>query len=344
MIELNNFQTQKGLSCHMACAKNILAFYEADISECLLYAIGKGFRYIYNRDPKWHNNKYRIHTDVPLTLNNFFDRFQIEYTLIENMENEIAEEYLIKSLQNNEPLMIGVINNDLTYDLDYASHSKDWAHIVVATGLDLDQQKIKISDGFIPSNPPRLYAGWYSYKIIKETREKRNNWCYKIGYESVKKFKKQFDNEMLIEEHLVPNLKECILEMLDGKIVEDNYYGIEALKKYHEVLMNFTDYFAGDFDKELLQQNIDMKVEGFIDNKKYLFQVVNELSIIKHSNDLMEISEKLEVNLEEWIKFCLLMVKVALSEDRKKVVLLAKRFEEIYKEEIALYNTLLNYL
>ena len=45
--------------------------------------------------------------------------------------------------------------------------------------------------------------------------------------------------------------------------------------------MNFTDYFAGDFDKELLQQNIDMKVEGFIDNKKYLFQVVNELSIIK---------------------------------------------------------------
>lgn len=344
MIELKDFQTEKGLSCHTASARNILSFYKVNIEEHILYGIGNGFRYVYNKDPKFHNNKYRIHSDVPTTLYNFLDKFQIDHTLIENMENEKAEKHLLQTLKNNEPLMIGVINNDMTYDLDFANHSKDWAHIIVVTGLDLDKQKVKISDGFIPSSPPRLFEGWHSYNIIKESRKKRNNWCYKIGYESVRKFKEQCNDVMLVEEHLVPSLKKSIIELLDGKIIGDSYYGIKALMKYHETLLNFTDYFDGDFEKELQQQNLDMKIEGFIDNKKYLYQVINQLSIIRNSNDLHNMAEQLKVNLEKWIKFCLMMVKVAISDDKSKMIVLANRFEEIYKEELEICNTILQYI
>lgn len=344
MIELKNFQTEKGFSCHTAGVRNILSFYNVHIEEHVLYGIGKGFRYVYNRDPKFHNNKYRIHTDVPMTLYNFLDEFQIEHTLIENMDNEIADKYLIQSLKNNEPLMVGVINNDLTYDIDFASHSKDWAHIIVVTGLDLDQQKVKISDGFIPSSPPRLFEGWYSYNIIKESRKKRNNWCYKICYESVMKFKEKYNDAMLVEEYLVPSLKKSIIELLNGKKIGDTYYGIEALKKYHETLLNFTDYFDGNFEHELQQQNLDMKIEGFIDNKRYMYQVINQVSIMRNSSDLQNVAEQLKVNLEKWIKFCLMMMKIAISDNKSKMIVLADRFEELYKEELKICNTILKYI
>lgn len=341
MLELRNYVTNQGISCQPSCIKDILAHYGLDIDESDLYCLGDGFRYIYDQQLAINEQKLKIHTDIPGIVQNFMERFKIGYKTESNIDNHYAEESLIASIQNDTPVIIAVSNSDLEYDIEFKQHSTDMGHLITVIGIDRETDRIKISDGFIPSSLPRKFQGWCNYSQIKHPREKWRNWYFTIDKASVAQLKQEYNQDLIID--LVEEaLYKSIRELVQGSIVDNKYFGIEALKKYHTGLQSFEDHSLNNFQEKLYQQNIYMKMEGFIDNKQYLSKTIKKLADIRQKKDLYHVYEQLEGNLKKWINFCLMIVKVSIADAKEKMAVLANKFEELYLEEIGIYNSLLS--
>lgn len=344
MIELKEYRTEGALSCFAACIKNMLTYYKIPVEEYIIYCLGGGFTYAYERDFSFHNNNYRLHTDVPLTLLKFLDIFHIIYTQVLMEEDENAEQYLVDNLSRGEPVMVQVMAEDLAYDPEYINNLKEWAHMIVITGIDLEQRSIKISDGYIPTTPPKIFEGWYPYDVIKKSRSKRNNRYFTIDSRSLEQLRHDYRQGILMEKYFIPRLKESLEQLLCGKKIGESYFGVYALEAYHEYLLSLKGCRRDELKKELYRQNIDLKVEGFIDYKKYMIDSIKTISDLKKSEQLKGVLEKVTANYKSWEKFCLLLVKVSLSQDIGKVQLVADKFKEIYQSELNIASEILKYI
>lgn len=342
-MELNNYDTKQGRTCLLSCVNNVLHYYDVNIEECILYFLGGGFRYIFNRNLTEEENKFKIHSDIPNAVETFLRRWQIEYVLEKNINDDTGERIIIDNLDKGNPVIIGVKNNMLNYDPEFKLHGHDMGHLVTVIGIDESKDKIKISDGFIPAVHTRKFQGWCSYDSIQRAHSEMKNWSLYLNPETLVNLKERCDQRKL-KEMARDALKSSLFELLEGKVQDETYYGVEALRKYCGMFSTDNHYYKNSFADHIYRQNIILKMEGFIDNKCYLLDMLKTLSKDKMNESFAKIKCLLEENINKWSKFCLLLVKISLMNDIEKMITIQEKFKELYVTELEIYRQIANCL
>jgi len=341
-LELKNYQTIQGRSCPLACVNSILNYFNLQVEEGLLYNLAGGLRYIYDQNLE-KNGVYKIHTDVPNTLEKLLFGCKIKYVIENNINDTQGVETILRNLSEDKPIIIGVRNCMLPYDPEFVEHDKEMGHLITITGIDVENNRIKISDSFIPSSPPRVFHDWCSLDVILKAHNEIKNWSLSIDKESVRVFCKEnsHDDIMRMTEK---KLIEALESLINGKIENQTYYGIEAFKKYGVLLRNFTTQFKDNFAEQIYRQNIYLKMEGFLVNKYYLLDTLTVIMEKRSDDRLKAVSIRLFENTKKWSKFCLLLVKTSLLDDMSSMSNVCDTYDELYEKELNIYENLLGIL
>lgn len=342
-MELHGFKTSQGCSCIVASLKDVLSYYGMNIDESDVYILGGGGNYILDNNIADKDGVHKMHCNVPNVVNKFLKNLNILYTKKKNIDDILEEKNIMNSLKHNEPTMIIVSTYLLDYDNEFLNLDKNIGHVITIIGVDYDKNRIKISDSYIPSLPPRNFCGWVNKEEILKAHAKQQNLSIKLDKESVTK-----SNNYITTDWISNKLKQCLIVLLQslvyGKADVDNniYYGIEAFKKYELELLKLKDYDDNKFSKCLFQHNVHLKIEGFIANRYYLLRTIKKVLKKQKSNKVKMISARMEKNIHDWTIFRFLMTKISVTSNKNKIPEMVKKYTNLYKEEIKIYKYVLD--
>jgi len=139
---LTNWKHIPGVHCGSVAVRDIVNFYDLNMSEELCFGLGGGLGFYYSKNSLSPTRS--IHVRGPWMESGFFNHFGIGYTDWQyEDDSEKAHQLLIESINNNVPVLI---QTDIYY-LDYYNSGTHFpGHIVTVCGYDDKKQVFYLSD------------------------------------------------------------------------------------------------------------------------------------------------------------------------------------------------------
>ena len=320
-----DYSTLKSYECLNSCLYNYLYNEKVIIDKSEIFFYGEGFKLNYN-----DSKSYPIMSTSTFDSNfKFLSKSNIDYYMGAFEEKKQAFDFLRECIYHEYCIIIKVNSARLYYNSVFIN-SQAVSHFINPIGLDEKNEKVFISDGYIPSIPPAIYHDWVDLNaIISAWQDKKFNFiCInpsslrgseeeRIQKEARKEFKRD------LKKYIIGNQDHTEGWLVFSKLLEELYeYLIEENVSFSEFAFNI---------------NYQFKMYGFFTIKKYI------LNYIKILHMPSEIIGKYEEVYNKWRLIDKYIIKVALS---KKIVHLQELIDKVHTlsiEEINILKFILNY-
>ena len=158
MISEQGYETFTSFECLNASLANYMRFYNLGITPSEIFFLGDGFNIAAINNPHFH-----ITSNMYISSFNFLDSLKFDYIHDTCITDPMI--FLRESILGNKAIVIKVASKYLNYNRVFRQ-AENASHYINAIGLC--ENKICISDGFVPTREPSSYQGWVSLNDILE--------------------------------------------------------------------------------------------------------------------------------------------------------------------------------
>lgn len=327
MIYKNNYITRQGYECLNVCISNYFSYQNIKISGSDIFFEGNGFLVEYSGDKTYPSIKAALYESNYI----FLDKMKISYkhSLFEDSYN--ADLFLKNQIKNESHIAIRVSTDYLSYNKIY-QQTQNSPHFINVIGYDELENKFYVSDGFVPTYNPDKYEGWMEYE------ELFNAWHHMNFEYIVLELNSRiidYDKDLSIIK-----MKQGINRYLktDNPIFRETIYGKRAIIELFQDLSEIFDNPKYNIKNIIFDINYQLKYHGFITSKMFTLQKIIEIGMDS------VLCEQYKSLIEEWNKFCLLMLKIGISKNKNSFENLVKIVNEISLREEKILKDILNCL
>lgn len=327
IYENSNYKTVKGNQCLLACLHNYLNYYNFNHSESTIFFSNENNIPIFSRQD----------SDEP------YGKLEIDFfSIIEDyaqnagflLKSEHSFDYsnsvnrLLYCVDNEISVTIGVNASKLKYHKIFA-RGNNALHFVNVIGHSMRDNKLYISDGFIPVNPTEFYQGWVNIDEILPAWQAKKYYMiiFELNPSCLKLNRINYDRILLqLNKHLV--------KYLTGGREGDIIYGIDALIYYKENIVNIFKDSRSDSREIFIKFNMQLRNWGFFTCKKMIMEILN------NQNELKNYGEKIREINKKWEYVSKLLIKMAFSNRRVDLEQFEAAMNETISLEITVYEQL----
>jgi len=236
-------------------------------------------------------------------------------------------DFIKAQIDSGNILCMNVSTKYLEYSLIFQQSAAESPHFINVIGYNEAEEKIKISDGFIPTLKPSLYEGWANCSSVLTAWKNRD-------FEHILFDRKEqmidWDKCRAIE---ILNLKKSIFYYLYPQKESQNNdsYGEMAIKKSLYGLLADLD----DRKEKILDLNYKLRINGFFSIKRFTLQALEAMEV---NSDLCKLYNDI---ISEWNNMSLPLIKASISNNLQFLNdVVHKGFEIIEKERKVLCELL----
>lgn len=349
---ITQFKTNKSRICMMGCIVDILNYYGFYIDESIIFALSSGNYFCYKNFGV--SNKITgtsqiilssMQYDLPKIFSNISKVLRLETEINCSVIDCEIQEFIKDNIDKKQPVISIVSREHLDY-MEKRSRDKV-PHVINITGYNFLENKITVSDTYIPSVPVTTYSGSLSWDNFKKALLSPKDMFNKnFAFRSIVyvRPKSNLFAELSLQKKLQP-LREMAMNYYQIKYLEkDIMYGQFALQHFINDLVGWLSMdktpsllnifrtlsihisnFGGQFITNQL-------MAGFMDYLLYTYQTAT----------YQKLKDGFEILSNEWFVVANLLLKASFGkiEDVKKSI--HDRLKVIYELENTVYQSLLD--
>lgn len=301
MICDKGYVTKQGYYCFNACVTNYLKFKNIMLDEVDLFIKGKEYEIEVREDGRiiytlLKNPKYMLDAmGIPY-----------EFKIIQDSEN--AKDILSEIIKNEKLVTVFVKASCLKYNSAFMNEN-DMIHCVNVIGMD-EQDRVLISDGYIPAYKASCFEGWVSFD------ELLNAWKY-ADYEYV--------NLHLDEmtDRTIDNIRYGMSDIFSLYIADNE----KVAKRFIDEVNDLKGCDNDIRSRKLMDFNMYLRVGGFISVKKYFLEILNKYILDK------DVAEKYSNICKEWNVISCKIIKLIYVNVDSKYDEIIHKMRELFDSE-----------
>lgn len=318
------YKTIKSFECLNACLSNYFNFYNMPINGKDIFFLGDGFHIKYT-----NKDKMAIGANTHEANFNFLDKFQIKYTNGNKYKEKDAMYFMEEQTNLDNTLCITVFTEYLMYNPIF-KQLKSSAHYINILGLNVADNKVYISDGFVPTYNPSIFEGWVELSPILEAWKRMQYEYLTFDFSGITK-----EKIVKIKEGSKNAFVSGVLEYLN---VNEKGEGIVGKRAVRGLFSDLKKIFMDDnvnLKNLTLDINFQLKIYGHLASKRFILQAIREYTCAK------KLQDEYEQIINEWNLICIMLVKIGASRNRKTITRLFNRVNQVCdREEDILRNIL----
>lgn len=299
--------------CMNACIVNHMRQAGVNVSGSDIYFAGAGYPITYRK-----GSLTRISSEGYEANFRFLDEYHIAYQF---GRVSPEKETLLTCLSKPYTVTIRMVSDFLTYDRVF-SQTSGASHFVNILAYDKARGQFFIVDGDVPSAKTGCFSGWIDEADILA------GWRIKQGellQMDISNGSVMTDLCRKVRDKANQNVKQGIEMYLTGKV---NPFWKEATGEQAILCMakQLGKYVKkGDFNMLAHDANFRLRVDGFLGMKNFLLE-----KLIEQENPLREDYEDV---IQEWSKWCMLLLKCGILKSKENFARVYERLEEVVARE-----------
>lgn len=311
----NRYQTIQGAYCLTSCVSNYINYMGIPFNE---------FELIFEDD---FQMVVSVDTTPKLTVLltdlvwKFFKKRSVEIDVMSIDSNNwpLISEHIL----NNQLVIAHLTPNYLNYNKLFRRNKiKNSRHFVNLLGINMNN-KVFISDGYIPVTPLQTFHDWTELNIDFNDR---NNMVYILNKKQIQSLSLSNDNKYIFEQ-----LKKYMLLYMEGSQKKDCYYGQLAYLKYAEAISDISNIQHNPH--VFFEITSTLYTGGVISSKRLLMQIAQRLHLTEMVKGLEEVIRNLYI-LTMLIMKCKYEEKEYIQDVYVKIKEIRMLEMEIYKRVI----------
>lgn len=307
--------------CMNSCILNHLRNQNILLNGSDIFFSGKGYtvRYRHGSITKISTNGYEANFE-------FLRKYGINYNF---GRVEPTKKNLLRYLEGSNPITIRTSSDFLTYDPVF-SQTDGASHFINILMYDKQLRKFLVVDGNVPSLQTGTFYGWVEEKdILGGWQRKCGEILQLLLYQS-----KGVDSiDKRVAHDANKNVKSAVEKYLNGRkgfligVADGEHAIIEMIKDMSK--------YCGkpEFRAITRDANFRIRVDGFMGLKKFLLE---KMQLQKKS-----IADEYKDIIEDWSRWCMLLLKSGITNEEKIFSLVCERSEVIIKKERNVLETFL---
>lgn len=325
MICYKEYHTIQGYECLSACITNYFNYLGLLVSGSDIFFGGDGFLITYQK-----NEKASIGAKLYESNFMFLKNLNIPFQHTKLGESKDVIKFLRKSIEDQQLIAIKVSSECLEHNRVF-KQTEGSPHYVNILGYDDINNKVFISDGYVPTFNPTVFEGWVDTNGIIEAWKRMDYEYVKLDLADIKISTDE------IHRIAITNMKGGIQQYLNPskQRLSSEFFGKEAITKLFEDILLMFEMLI-DLKSVALDINYQLKIYGFITSKRLILQKLEEL---KMNTYYLQQYSKI---IDKWNQICMLLVKAGISKSKKSLELTLEKVKESVQEEENLLHEILN--
>jgi hypothetical protein len=285
MIYKKNYTTLDSGDCFSACLFSYLSYLNITFNYDALFILGHGLHFVNDQENYMTMVSYKSISDIYF---NALDQLQIKYHC-GTVKSEPVK-FLFKAINEEIPIILRVSTAYLEYNKAFKENIPV-GHFVNAIGIDPDNERILISDGYVPTRKISKFQDWVPMEEILNACAVFNN-----EYYIIEKGQVEISNES-INKQLHLRLKETIEQ--------------DFLSAPIRFAQNIAHSFSiGDIEQATYISVLQLKIYGFFPGLEYLKKCL-------HKCNSKKFEEQMELIITDWNLVVFMIIKLRFENTKQ---------------------------
>lgn len=317
-----NYIPVQGNECLNSCLCNFLSIWGTPLDSSVICFGGSGFKIGFCND-----DKLFIFANVFQSDFDFMKRYNIDYSYTQLEQTADSKKSIISMVDEGRYFCIKVSSRCLTYNRVFLQN--DSLHYINIVDYDLENNKLLIIDGFVPTVVPSTFFGWVDMNQLLSGWEKS-------GYNYVEFFKPSNLDVKQIKSDFRSNIIEQLQDYLYKSYKVDGIvYGYNAfLALFNELIEIPVD----DLPKTVLDINYQIRIHGLMASRYYLR---NAVGLLLNQSEMYNAVKNF---ISKWNSVCMMLVKASFKKNSDFLKSISNDVTSIIESENDLFKEIIRKL
>ncbi len=321
-----NYTTVLGFECLNSCIYNHIFNIGCSIDKSDIYFIGDGIRF----SKKASINPLRIATNMYESNFAFLKKANIYFKYEKAKGKQEAIALLLESIKSGSFLCIRVGTELLVHNPVF-QHVINTPHFINPIGVDLNNDLIYISDGYIPSQHSTTFEGWTDFTAILNAWQSMD-YCYMLLYS----LDKLAENESTIKKVAKQRFKNAIAQYINNYDKENkNQFSVNKLLNY--LMSSFYRNQHDSFNELILKINYQLKVDGFLTAKRYVLDFMGSYKEYENYFNKYQEIEKAWGHIDKHL------IKIGITNEGKHLHDFINKVQDLCESENEIFKTIIEF-